>query len=81
MPRFFVAVCLADPANGSIAAGLSRRQPEIAVEHQWCDHDDERRVLSVCCAPSPEHVKAWVRDAAAELLDLRVVHPTQEHTR
>lgn len=76
MPTYLVDLV----ANDGVAlgnAGGPSRCPEVGVEHWWVDHDDARRQLVVCRAPSDAHLRQWLADVDAAVQNLRIVHPAR----
>ncbi|MPY93055.1 MAG: hypothetical protein GEV08_08315 [Acidimicrobiia bacterium] len=72
MPQFLFETGPTGGPHLDDAGGLAaRRFPEVVVEHRYAVHDDGRRDVWVCRAPSKAHIERW---AAAARLELRSLH-------
>ena len=76
MPRFLLDAQL--DLDQRACAAADARQPEVDVDEQWVDHDDERHAYLVCRAPSLEHVRLWAAATRTRINSVRMVHPPRK---
>ena len=76
MPRYLLDAQL--PSEPATSAAPGARQPEVDVDEQWVDHDDEHHTFLVCRAPSLEHIRLWAAATRTRIHSVRMVHPPRK---
>jgi hypothetical protein len=74
MPHYLFETGLTSGPHVDAAIALStQRFPEVALEHRYAAHDDNRREVWVCRAPNEAHLQRWAAAAHLELWSLQHV--------
>jgi hypothetical protein len=76
MPRYLLDMERTATPDPGATAVISRRFPEIAVEHRYTAHDLVGRELWVCRAPSAAHLERWAEASPFELRSLQQIYET-----